>query len=110
MPGGQTLRLVKAPQGGDGFPAAPSRPGTAAMARSGATTVITLPSDTGTVGLTRGGTIRLTDADGNPAELDVRDQRTVDASTAADLVAAGRRQLLLVVPRDNGEVLVVIAS
>jgi hypothetical protein len=80
------------------------------MVRSGATTVITLPSDTGTVGLTRGGTIQLTDADGNPAELNVRDQRTVDASTAADLVAAGRRQLLLVVPRDDGEVLVVTAS
>jgi hypothetical protein len=80
------------------------------MVRSGATTVITLPSDTGTVGLTRGGTVQLTDADGNPAELDVRNQRTVDASTAADLVAAGGRQVLLVVPREDGKVLVVTAS
>ena len=110
LPDGKTLRLVSTGQGRDGFPATPARPGTAALARSGATTVVTLPPDTGTAGLTRGGTIRLTDADGNPDELNVRSQRTVDASTAADLVAAGRQQLLLVLPRDDGEVLVVIAS
>jgi hypothetical protein len=110
LPDGETLGLVTGQAGGDRPVAAPTGAGTAAVMRSGGTTVITLPPTTGTVGLSRGGTIQLTDSAGKPAEFDVQSKRTVDADTAAEVVASGDNRLVLLQPRDDGEVLLVLAS
>ena len=108
LPDGQTLDLVAAKAGGP--VAAPTGAGTASVKRSNGTTVITLPPTAGTVGLSRGGSIQLTDASGDPSEFEVQGKRTLDADTAAELVASGADRLVLLQSLDDGEVLVVLAS
>ena len=108
LPDGTTLDLVAAKAGGP--VAAPTRAGTASVMRTGGTTVITLPATAGTVGLSRGSTIQLTNASGDPSEFEVQGKRTVDADTAAGLVASGDNRLVLLQSLDDGQVLVVLAS
>ncbi|GAA1236831.1 hypothetical protein GCM10009608_84390 [Pseudonocardia alaniniphila] len=108
LPDGTTLDLVAAKAGGP--VAAPTGAGTASVTRTGGTTAITLPQAAGTVGLSRGGTIQLTDASGDPSEFEVQAKRTVDADTAARLVASGDNRLVLLQSVDDGEVLVILAS
>jgi cell wall-associated NlpC family hydrolase len=110
LPDGEVLQLVSSTLGGDGLPGPPTRPGTAGLAHVGPTTVIALPQTVGTVGLANGGTIQVTDPGGDPTALDVRSRRTVDASTAAGVASAGGHRLVLVLTRDDGEVVVVVAS
>ncbi|GAA3096112.1 hypothetical protein GCM10010464_69600 [Pseudonocardia yunnanensis] len=108
LPDGATLGLVAAKAGGPMV--APTRAGTASVMRTGGTTVITLPATAGTVGLSRGSTIQLTNASGDPSEFEVQGKRTVDADTAAGLVASGDNRLVLLQSLDDGQVLVVLAS
>ncbi|MDT7650553.1 MAG: hypothetical protein QOI36_1959 [Pseudonocardiales bacterium] len=110
LPDGEVLQLVSSTLGGDGLPGPPTRPGTAGLAHVGPTTVIALPQTVGTVGLANGGTIQVTDPGGDPTALDVRSRRTVDASTAAGVASAGGHRLVLVLTRDDGSVVVVVAS
>ncbi|MEN3265709.1 NlpC/P60 family protein [Pseudonocardia sp.] len=110
LPDGEVLQVVSSKMGGDGLPGPPTTPGTATLAHAGRTTVVTLPQTVGTVGLATGSTIQVTNAGGDRAALDVRSRRTVDTSTAAGIASAGGHRLVLVLPRDDGEVQVVVAS
>jgi hypothetical protein len=110
LPDGDVLQLVPSKLGGDGLPGPPTTPDTAALAHAGRTIVVTLPQTVGTVGLAQGDTIQVTDSGGKPITLDVRSRRTVDTSTAAGIASARGHRLVLVLPRNDGKVLVVVAS